>query len=174
MRQIFVDLGCVPKAADKLKNDNSDDEFLASRLLFLTTYETSVNFDQVFEQQSLAQSINDHVRRHRKQLTRGKKAKFESIDELALSETLKLVFNLTTYYPQKADELSPSITQILRILDEIEIPTPPVQPPINYLINSLLNLNLESKKDKFRNSNVDKLINILDNAIAVHKPEQLE
>ncbi|KAI5303177.1 hypothetical protein KEM56_007827 [Ascosphaera pollenicola] len=174
MRQIFVDLGNGPRVAEKLKNDNSDDEFLASRLLFLTTYETNVDFDVFFDNNSLATSINAHIRRHRKQLTRGRKKKFETVDENALSETLKLVFNITTYYPHRKDALSPSITQILRMLDEIQIPMPPIQSPINYLINSLLNLDLEAKKSNLRNSNVDKLINILDRAMMVHRPDQLE
>ena len=67
----------------------------------------------------------------------------------------------------------------------MEIPTPPLQAPVNYLINSLLNLDLEAKKGKHfgtnplfpkfdSNCNVDKLINILDQAVAMHKPAHLE
>lgn len=107
-------------------------------------------------------------------MTRGKKKMFEFMDEMGLSETLKLLFNITTYYPHRKGDFSPSITQILRMLDEIQIPTPPIQSPINYLINSLLNLDLEAKKSNLRNSNVDKLINILDRAISIHRPDQLE
>lgn len=107
------------------------------------------------------------------------------IDELALSETLKLIFNITIYYPHRVDAFSPSIPHILKILSRIEIPTPPLQAPVNYLINSLLNLDLEAKKSKHfgnnplfpkidQNCNVDKLINILDQAVAMHTPEALE
>ncbi|KAI5280128.1 hypothetical protein KEM54_003877 [Ascosphaera aggregata] len=49
-----------------------------------------------------------------------------------------------------------------------------MQSPVNYLINALLNLNIEAKKTNLRNSNVDKLINILDRAIIAHRPDQLE
>ena len=37
-RQMFVDLGYESKACAKLKNDSRDDEFLVSRIIFLTTY----------------------------------------------------------------------------------------------------------------------------------------
>ncbi|KAL1959684.1 hypothetical protein VTO42DRAFT_1270 [Malbranchea cinnamomea] len=184
-RQIFVDLGNGPKVAKLLKEDNSDDEFLASRLLFLTTYDSNLNFDTLFDEHALGESINNHIYRHSKQFSKGKKKKLSQMDELALSETLKLLFNITNYYPHRVEVFSPSIPNILKILSRIEIPTPPLQAPVNYLINSLLNLDLEAKKSKTfgtnplfpkfdQNCNVDKLINILDQAVAMHKPEQLE
>ncbi|KAL2376448.1 hypothetical protein RJZ90_007508 [Blastomyces dermatitidis] len=176
MRQIFVDLGHGPNLAEKLKEDNSDDEFLASRLLFLATYDTDLDFDKLSSQ---------HIYRHSKRFSKGRKRKLDQMDELALSETLKLIFNITNFYPHRIDAFSPSIPHILKILSRIEIPTPPLQAPVNYLINSLLNLDLEAKKSKHfgtnplfpkfdQNCNVDKLINILDQAVAMHKPEHLE
>lgn len=95
------------------------------------------------------------------------------------------MFNITNFYPHHAESFSPSIPHIFKILSRIDIPTPPLQAPVNYLINSLLNLDLEAKKSKHfstsplfpkfdQNCNVDKLINILDQAVAMHKPSQLE
>ena len=40
---MFIDLGYEGKACEKLKLDDRDYEFLCSRLLFLTTYGTSVD-----------------------------------------------------------------------------------------------------------------------------------
>jgi hypothetical protein len=127
-----------------------------------------------------------HISRHSKQFSKGKKKKLVQIDELALSETLKLLFNLNNYYPHRAEAFSPSIPNILKILSLVEIPTPPLQPPVNFLVNALLSLDLEAKKGGKhfatnplfpkldQNCNVDKLINILDQAVAMHKPEDLE
>lgn len=95
------------------------------------------------------------------------------------------MFNITNYYPHHTTTFSPSIPHILKILSLIEIPTPPLQAPVNYLINSLLNLDLAAEKSKpfstnplfpkfDQNCNVDKLINILDQAVAMHKPSHLE
>ncbi|WEW59514.1 hypothetical protein PRK78_004988 [Emydomyces testavorans] len=184
-RQIFVDLGNGVKAAEKLRENNSDDEFLAARLLFLMTYDSNLDYNILFDDHALGDSINNHIYRHSKQFSKGKKKKLTQIDELGLSETLKLIFNITSYYPHRVDTFSPSIPHILKILSRIEIPTPPLQAPVNYLINALLNLDLEAKKTKHfntnplfpkfdQNCNVDKLINILDQAVAMHKPSHLE
>ncbi|PGH12467.1 hypothetical protein AJ79_04211 [Helicocarpus griseus UAMH5409] len=185
MRQTFVDLGHGIHMAEKLKEENSDDEFLAARLLFLTTYDSDLDFDKLFDNHSLGESINNHIYRHSKRFSKAKKKKLDQMDELALSETLKLIFNITNFYPHRIDTFSPSIPHILKILSRIEIPTPPLQAPVNYLINSLLNLDLEAKKTKHfgnnplfpkfdQNCNVDKMINILDQAVAMHRPEHLE
>lgn len=73
-RQIFIDLGYVDKAVKRLeveyityllcvpsltksKNDDRDDEFLLSRIIFLLTYTTAVDWTRLIEEQSLAKSI---------------------------------------------------------------------------------------------------------------------
>ena len=73
-----MDLGYAGKAAEKLKvplraidycdvkeveltgdqNDNRDDEFLASRILFLMTYNTTLDFNPLFDDYQLGDSIN--------------------------------------------------------------------------------------------------------------------
>ena len=104
---------------------------------------------------------------------------------MALSETLKLLFNLTQHYPHHAPTFTKSLLSILKILGNIKISTPPLQPPITYLINSLLNLDLEDKKARYFTQNplfplfsptcnVDRLISILDAAVHQYKEEQLE
>jgi Guanine nucleotide exchange factor synembryn len=73
-RQIFVDLGYAPKAAERLKarpsamneevvadpmqTDNIDDEFLIARILFLLTYGTDANFDALINENQLSESVN--------------------------------------------------------------------------------------------------------------------
>ena len=67
----------------------------------------------------------------------------------------------------------------------MKIPAPPLQSPITYLINSLLNLDLEDKKarhftqnplfPKFdANNNADRMVHILDAAVRQYTEEQLE
>lgn len=107
------------------------------------------------------------------------------MDEMALSESLKLIFNITQFYPYRAEVFSKSIPQILKILSRTKIPHPPLQPPVNYLINSLINLDLEGKKSqqfstnplfpKFdQNCNADRFINILDAAVCNYDAPNLE
>lgn len=104
---------------------------------------------------------------------------------LALSETLKLLFNLTQFYPEQASTFTKSLLSILKIFSRVTIPSPPLQPPITYLINSLLNLDLEGPKTppflqnplfpKFDTKcNAQLFIKILDAAVRAYQDEQLE
>lgn len=123
--------------------------------------------------------------RHAKQFPKGSKKPLPQIDELALTDTLKLIFNVAKLYPDLAATFTPSIPHILKIISRIDIPEKPLDGLISYLINSLTVLDLEGKNGgpfesnplfpKFnQNCNVDKLINILDQAVAIYKPEELE
>ncbi len=104
---------------------------------------------------------------------------------MALSEALKLLFNLTQFYPQRVPAFSKSIPHILEMLCHIQSHSSPLQQPINYLINSLLNLDLHIRTseqpvpcpmfpDANPNRHVDVLITILDSSISYYKEEELE
>ena len=102
-----------------------------------------------------------------------------------MSETLKLLFNITHYYPARADVFSRSIPNILKILSRRRIGEPPLQPPTNYLVNSLINLDLEDQKavhfgfnpvfPKFdQKCNVERLITLLDQAVRHYQEAELD
>ena len=104
---------------------------------------------------------------------------------MALSETLKLFFNLTQFYPDQVTVFTKSLLPILKILANVRLPSPPLQSPVTYLINSLLNLDLEDAQarhfiqnpifPKFdAKCNVNRLIAILDGAVRHYTEEQLE
>ncbi|KAL8993398.1 MAG: hypothetical protein Q9169_006376 [Polycauliona sp. 2 TL-2023] len=187
-RQIFVDLGYPLKAAQRLKNVNKEDELLNSRILFLLTYETAFDFSQLFEEHQLAESINLNVVRHSKSYSKtGRRDPPTATDTQALSETLKLLFNLSQYYPRHLSTLAKSAPSILKILCCIHLATPVLQPPVTYLVNALLNLSIHFDDEPQRNSdpnpyfpkpdqycNVDRFISILDNAVRTYTEEQLE
>ncbi|KAL8927823.1 MAG: hypothetical protein Q9172_001196 [Xanthocarpia lactea] len=187
-RQIFVDLGYSIKAAQRLKNDNREDELLNSRILFLLTYDTTLDFSQLFDEYQLAESINQNILRHSKSYSKtGRRDPPTSIDTQALSETLKLLFNLSQYYPRYLPTLARSAPSILKILCRIHLATPVLQPPVTYLVNALLNLsvNYDDKPHKDSDSNpyfpkpdqycnIDRFISILDNAVRTYTEEQLE
>jgi hypothetical protein len=182
-RQVFVDLGCPRKAAERLKNQETDDEFLLCRIFFLLTYETKFDFEDLFDNHSLAQSIDNHIGRHANQFSKGEKAYVPTaIETAALSESLKLLFNLSNFYPQRIAAFTKSVESIFKILANIAISAPPLEAPVNYLINALVNLELDNgdastaivfpAHDKY--CHIDKLINILDRAISSYQPSQLE
>ncbi len=177
-RQIFVDLGCAGQVAERLKLEDSDHEFLMSRILFLLTYEAKLDFDPLFDDHDLAESISSHIARHAKQFSQADSKKNEpsAFDQAALSESLKLLFNLSTYYPQRISTFTPSIEYILMILNHITIPTPPLQPPITYLINALVNLDLTDSHQisNLNNTTIDILTTILSQSFTTYPPSSLE
>lgn len=108
------------------------------------------------------------------------------MNDMAFAETLKLMFNVNHFYPDISDSFLKSITPLLKILHRTRIPTPALQPPINYIINALTNLDLESKKclqfggghplfpsfDK--KCNAEHLINILERTIQDYRESELD
>lgn len=188
-RQIFVDLGYAGKAADRLKVDNRDDEFLISRMIFLLTYSTRVDFEVLVNEHHLADSINRHLAHHAKKFSKSgrRKSTTSPMEDMAMTETLKLLFNLTYYYPNMVARFTPSIEPLINLILHHPLPSPPLQPPINYILNALLNMDFKSAEKKtpmgreakssplFPYANpeqvVDRLISIFDNAIRI-QPEQ--
>lgn len=158
-RQIFVDLGYLPKACSKLKSGNIDDEFLVSRIIFLTTYGTNVNLQTLIDQHHLAEAINQNIARHAK-LCPSKpgssgsggsspktKAKVDPMVDMALAETVKLLFNVTHFCSGRADAFTPSIAPIVTLICRHDTPqTKPLDPPLGSVVNALLTLNLSSEK----------------------------
>lgn len=191
-RQEFVDLGYAYKAAERLKNDDRDDEFLVSRILFLLTYNTKVNLEELIANYQLADSINQHVAGHAKRMSKStrRRSNTSPMEEMALVETLKLMFNITYYYPGLADRFTKSIEPLIKILLGSKLPSPPLQSPVTYLLNALLNLDLKSAEKSTplgRNDKssplfpyaepehvIDRLISILDQAIQKQPEKELD
>ncbi|KAI1809580.1 guanine nucleotide exchange factor synembryn-domain-containing protein [Poronia punctata] len=145
-RQMVVDLDFEAKACNKLKSDNVDDEFLISRILFLTTYDTDLKLDRLLDEHHLAESINRNLERHAKRYGDGKSVT-DPMATLALTETTKLLFNVTHYCKEKTGLFTPAIPHIVSILcrGNLEVDNP-LDPPVGSLVNALLNLDLEAKE----------------------------
>lgn len=187
-RQTFVNLGYAGHAAKRLKIQDSDNEFLISRILFLTTYESDLDFGPFFEDYALCDSINSHIARHAEQFAEGGETRQPNpFDQAALSESLKLLFNLSNYYPKQTVTFKRSIDNIFKILNNITIPNPPLQPPINYLINALVNLDTDLALEDYPSfnplfpscgpdTNIDTLITILSRSLSTsfYNQAQLE
>ncbi|KAF8856099.1 hypothetical protein BDZ45DRAFT_675764 [Acephala macrosclerotiorum] len=183
-RQIFVDLGYEQRACNKLKNDSRDDEFLVSRIIFLTTYGTTIDIEKLIDQYHLAENICVNVSRHARQfVTKQKKVKeLDPMEDMALIETLKLMFNLTHFCPQRVPAFSAALQHLVVIVTKRAISSSkPLDPPIGPLVNSLLNIDLENKDNKatlFPKATptllVDRLIEILDKSIRAYQDEELE
>lgn len=115
------------------------------------------------------------------------------MDELALIDTLKLLFNTCKISDFKNGEMvtgfekafSASIPYIFKMISRMEIPEQPLDGLLSYLINCLTVLDLKNESGHAfdssplfpafdPNCNVDRLVLILDRATATYKAEDLE
>jgi hypothetical protein len=144
-RQMFVELGYETQACEKLKNDSRDDEFLVSRILFLLTYGTKADIRGLIDKHGLAESIVQNLDRHAQIRTSGQPVT-DPMAEMALTESLKLLFNITHFCKDRAASFTKAIPSIVTLLCKGGFkPAKPLDPPVMFLVNALLNLDLDSK-----------------------------
>ncbi|CAG8033201.1 unnamed protein product [Penicillium salamii] len=202
MRQVFVDTGYGAKLADMLKvclmrtltdyetdsmkqAEDSEDEMVASRILFYTTYDTTMDFGELIKSHGLADNVAFQLSRHVKQFPESGRKPLSQMDELALTDTLKLIYNISKIYPDLAVSFSTSIPHILKIVTAIDVSDKPLDGILGGLLNALSILDLDEKKSKVfecspifpeadLNCNVAKLISILDQAVSRYSAEELE
>ena len=129
-----------------MKTLDRDDEFLISRMLFLLTYNTSCDFPSLVNNHGLADTMTRNLRHHSTAFSDSvrSKARTSPIEDMAMIETLKLVFNITYYHPDLTSRFTPAIEPLISLILNHPLPTKPLQPPITYMLNALMNLDLEA------------------------------
>jgi hypothetical protein len=190
-RQTFVDLGYATKAAERLKAGNVDDEFLLCRILFLLTYGTNIDFVVLVNEHALAESLNERIAHHSTAFSKTGRggSRTSPIEDMAMVEALKLIFNITHFYPDLIPTFTPSLKSLVNILLYHELPSPPLQSPINFILNALLNLDLNSAQkthadtkaetsplfpDQHPEGVIDRLTSILFKAVKEHPERELD
>ena len=181
-RQMFVDEGFGARACGELRVENWDNEFLISRILFLATYGTTIDLLALIEKHRLADNIVDNLSRHAKLLSSKAKAKAEPMEEMALGETLKLLFNVTHFCKEKVSSFTPGVPHVVALLWKQDIPNAKqLDPPFGPIVNALLNLDLEA--DKAQSSLYPKgeptkvssrLVELLDGSMRSYPDSELE
>ncbi len=175
-----------------IQDASIDDEFLASRVLFLMTYVPTLDYVKLFDEHHLADHVNAAIARHAKQYSKSNPQKSQQhsnpMELMALSDTLKLLFNITHFHPESAPRFSISLPNIFKILVRRKLPQPPLDPPVNYLINALLNLDLEDTNGEQQkhlgqnavfptfnaNINAECLVTILDKSIGAYTGPEMD
>lgn len=184
LRQAFIDLELLEQAAQRYRAENYDDQFLVSRIIFLLTYGTNLKQYELLQNLSVASSINTHLMHHARVFGTKANSTANPMATMALSETLKLLFNLSARQ-DNAVLFQPAIKPILSLLGSINLPSRCLDPPINLLVNSLVNLDFGHAEPSESTYNcspsqtsiqalVDKLTGILDTSLQSYKPQELE
>lgn len=170
------------------QSESADDEFLLSRILFLTTYGANLDYPQLVRENHLADNINAAIARHAKRYSKSSQRPSQPMELMALSETLKLMFNVVHHHPELKQLFSRSIPSIFKMLVRHGIPQPPLAAPTNSLVSALLILDLEDTKGQQQSSsdasavfpssdpkcNVEHLIAILDKSIVAYPHAELD
>ncbi|KAI8724612.1 hypothetical protein NCS52_00030800 [Fusarium sp. LHS14.1] len=202
-RQIFVDKEFDRRACKDLKGENFDDEFLNSRILLLSTYDTTIDIEGLIANHHLAEYIveklNQHAKdlsnkavdilsRHAKDLSSKPKSKSRSkskadpMQDIALSETSKLLYVVSHNCPNRVSDLSTAVPHLVFILLKHPDPEPkPLDGPFKALISAFTNLDFETEKNKaslypkgdaFKFT--DRLINILESVVRAYAETELD
>jgi Guanine nucleotide exchange factor synembryn len=183
-RQMFVDLHYEQKLCNRLKLDSRDDEFLISRIIFLTTYGTNIDLETLIDKHHLAENIDQNLSRHAAYYDEKKTKKLQAdpMTDMALTETLKLLFNMSHFCHQRAQAFTPAIPSILTILRKRQvIPNKPLEAPFGPLVNCLINLDLNTADathalfpETDPKVNAERLVELLDLAIQSYKEDELD
>ncbi|KAI1105577.1 guanine nucleotide exchange factor [Jackrogersella minutella] len=180
-RQMFVDLGYEAKLCDKLKSDNLDDEFLISRIIFLTTYGTTINLVELIDKHQLADAITKSLERHAKNCTATSSAT-DPMENTALAQILQLLFNITHYCSSRVSSFTVAIPHIVTVLCKGTFTTQkPLDPPTSSLVNALINLETGAKDIQSSlyshddpNMLANRLVDLLTSSTSVYKDEELD
>jgi hypothetical protein len=131
----------------------------------------------------LADYIVANLSRHAKLLgAKASKTKMDPMEDMALSETLKLLFNVTHYCAERVPLFTPGVPHIISLLWKEAVSTgKPLDPPFGPIVNALLNLDLGSKDLQTAlypkpdsNSVAVRLIEILNKSMKAYGDTELE
>lgn len=182
-RQIFVDLGYESKACEQLKRDTWDDEFLCSRVIFLATYGTSIDLAKLVDEYGLAKTITDKLAKHAELAAASGKARADPMQDMALADTLKLMFNVTHFCKASVEDFTPAVPHIVTLIQKRDnASSRPLDGFFTHLINALVNLNLDSEQAQAalypegeqQNPVVERLVELLDLSLKTYGENDLE
>ncbi|KAL7796853.1 guanine nucleotide exchange factor [Trichoderma ceciliae] len=180
-RRMLVDQGFATKACEGLKTDNWDNEFLTSRILLLSTYGTKEHLSNLITEHHLAENITENLGRHAK-LAATKPRQQQPMEDMALAEILKLLFNVTHFCKDEASRFSAAVPHIAALFWKQDIPASnPLDSPFGLLVNALINLDISTAANQaamFPSSEPNKvatrLISLLDSAMATYSDNDVE
>ncbi|RFU73880.1 guanine nucleotide exchange factor synembryn [Trichoderma arundinaceum] len=180
-RRMLVDQGFAIKACEGLKTDNWDTEFLISRILLLSTYGTKEHLTNLIAEHNLAENITENLGRHAR-LAASKPRQEQPMEDMALGEILKLLFNVTHFCKEEAPRFSAAVPHIVALFWKQDIPASnSLDSPFGPLVNALINLDISTTENQaavFPSSEPTKvtarLISLLDSAMATYSDNDLE
>lgn len=140
----------------------------------MLTYRTDLDFDELDTESDLCMTTIGLCQKHSKQ-------KATAVQDQALDELLKLLFNVTHFFPATVTRLTPAVLPIICMLTSHILPKSPLDPPTGSMINALLALDLEaavqSSGGELKNKieiGVGRLVEILRLAVRAYSVKELD
>lgn len=92
---------------------------------------------------------------------------------MALTETLKLLFNVTANQPELAIKFASSVPDLFSILAHQKLPVPPLQGPVSAIINASMNMEITQETCPTK-AQVEQLISILESSVKAYSEQELD
>ncbi|KIV94310.1 hypothetical protein PV10_02086 [Exophiala mesophila] len=180
-RKIALRLALDKQAARALQKASLDAEFVLSRILFLLTLDSAINVEALILDCDLVPTIFGLLSQHAlatQESSANKPSTYQS-QQMALSETLKLLFNLTSAKSEQVKKFGAVMPSLVSILNHTVLPQPPLQPPINHTIHVLANIQVQEDDFKDVSSEqlqraVETITTILQDAITRYSSTELD
>ena len=132
------------RSSERAANDSWDDEFLGTRILFLMTYAHGLDLNALVEKYKLVEVVKANLERHVGLLNKPSN-QMDVMETMALSETAKLVFNITTKSFEFGHAFVPVIEPLISLLWRTNATVvKPLEQPMDLIVNALLNLDLNA------------------------------
>jgi hypothetical protein len=95
------------------------------------------------------------------------------MNDMAMVESLKLLFNITARQPDLAARFASCVSDLFSILSHQKLPVPPLQIPVNSIINALMNMHITQETCPSE-TQVQQLVEILDLSIKAYSEAELD
>jgi len=177
MQQVFAELDYTDRVVDFYSQGSVDHEFVGGRILFLLTYRSKVDFVALIESHQLLDHVRTQLIKHASSISSNL---FESsqMNAMALTETTKLLYNLTSKYPGQMHFLSKTVDSLIDIVSTITLPPSPLDPPVAQLLNDLAIIEWPTSMDEGRENVMlglaRRFVELLDRSTSSLRPAQLE
>lgn len=177
MQQILADTGQINNILAFYALSDVDHEFLGGRILFLLTYKSNVDFASLIETQGLVRFVRSYLWKHATALSDNSFAS-NPMMLMALTETLKLLYNIASKFPEQMKIFSAATVDLLEIISKTTLPPSPLDPPVTQILNALAVLDwpntLANERGSLMPEATRKLVQILDSTIMALNPRSSE
>lgn len=95
------------------------------------------------------------------------------MSDMAMIESLKLLFNVTARKPELSARFTGCVPDLFSILSRQKLPVPPLQVPVNSIINALMNMHITEETCPTE-TQIQQLVDILDRSMKAYPEAELD